>query len=183
MLQLNYTGAFKENDLQDNPSKSLGGYVSGSKVPSGNLNNLFSSISQFTKEKALFEIIGVVLKNTSQNNIVNIEIWTESESDSYCNVEIAVVSLASDGGGNFMEKITNRNSLPYNAVFYNIEGVANKINIGDLAIGGMLGIWFKRIIDKAKFVALNSDDTLYANYKAGIEVKIQENTNLKIQFS
>lgn len=183
MLQFYYTGAFKAGDLQDDPFKSLGGYVSGSLIPNGNLNNIFSSISQFTKEKSTFEVIGVVLKNISQNNINNIILYSESEINSYCNLEVAVVALAQDNGGYYMEKISNRNSLPYNAVFYNIEGVANKINIGSLAKDAMLGIWFKRIIDKTKFTSLNSDDVLYANYKAGIEVKTQENINLKINYN
>lgn len=170
MIELYYTGSIKEGIEQTNYSKSLGGYISASKVPNGSFNNLFSSISLLGKNNILeelinFEMIGLGLKNVLPSTLQNVNIWVEKGVDAIANFEIAIVNTAVDTNGNFIEKINNRNSLPYYATFFNITGIENKKNIGNMAGGKIYGFWIKRIINKENITLSENNQTLYDKYK------------------
>lgn len=181
MLEILYTGAFKCGDIQDNPLKSLGGFCSSSLVPNLYNNNLFSSITPFTVLKDRIELIGLMLKNSSTATLTNIKLWTETPVNSYAKFEIAVVSPSSAQGW-FMERIPNKNSLPYNATFYNIEGIAQAVNLPDLIKDGRFGIWIKRTLIQTNIINLNDDDTLYSNYQNNIQIPNKEQIDIKIKF-
>jgi hypothetical protein len=179
MLEFFYTGAFKCGDVQSNPIKSLGGYCSSSKVPSFYQNNLFSSITPYSILKNKIELIGLILKNSYTRTLTNINISTITPSNSYAKFELAFVALAQDNNGWYMEKIPNKNSIPYTATFYDIE---NGVNLPDLIQDGRIGIWVKRILNQSNIINLNDDDKLYNNYKNGVVLSVEEKIDIKVVF-
>jgi hypothetical protein len=187
MIELYYTGAIREAAEQNNYIKSIGGYVSSSKVPNGGLNNLFGSISQLAISNAKnhlnsFEIVGLGLKNNSSNILKDVTFWVEKDVNAVCNFDLAIVSLATDSNGKFMEILSSRMTLPYYATFYNIDGIDKKINIGNLSENIIMGIWLKRELDITKVDVSLSDDQLYAFYQKNESLPIQENITLKIDW-
>jgi len=180
-MELFYTDATIYNTKQSDPSKSLGGYLSSSKIPSGSLENMFSSISQLTVNNDTYEIIGIILKNTSGVIKNNVKIWVELPIDSVVNIEAAIVELTQDNNGYFMENIPNRNSLPYEATFYDIETETNALDLGNMNNGAMFGIWLKRQLNPS--TAALTDAQLYSNYLSNTATTTKEEISLKIDFS
>lgn len=188
MIELFYTNSIKEGLDQTNFLKSLGGYISGTKVPNDNFNNLFFNLSliginNIKKGIISYEIIGLGIKNSSSIKLNDINIWVEKEENSIGEFYMSIVNLSEDVNGKYMEKILNRNSSPYYATFYDINGIDKKKNIGDLIAGGLLGFWLKRIIDINKIDNLFNDDYLYNNYKNNITPYNKEIINLKIDWN
>jgi len=148
--------------VRQEPSKSLGGFRSVTPVPSGDLNNLFGDLSEYTIQQTKDEFIGLILKNETLTDIPDINLWIDSAVDAYCLFEIAVVTLSIDVNGNlYMENIPNFNSAPYIADFHSADTEANKVSIGGLDSLDEVGVWIKRKINSA---AITSDREL-AIYK------------------
>ena len=110
MIELYYTGSLKGGTEQTNFAKSTGGYISSTKVPNGNFNNLFSSLSLYginnIKEELIdFEIIGLGLKNISSNILKNVTFWVEKEDNSvgdfYIGATLAVANVGTQTSGNY----------------------------------------------------------------------------------
>lgn len=187
MIELYYTGSLKGGTEQTNFAKSTGGYISSTKVPNGNFNNLFSSLSLYginnIKEELIdFEIIGLGLKNISSNILKNVTFWVEKEDNSVGDFYIGIVEISEDANGQYIERIPNRNSLPYYAEFHDINGINKKVNIGDLAGNKVLGLWIKRIIPKDKIENQFSNQILYNNFKAEQKNLKKEIIHFKIEW-
>jgi len=177
-----YTGATKYLGEQIKPQYSLGGYVSNSIIPNGQLANLFSEISQLTYEKNSFEVKAIVLKNTLGVAANNIYFWFENEVGNYGDFELAVVTLNQDSDfGFYMEQIQNCRSLPYYATFYTANGEANKRLLGNLGANEYLGIWLKRTLNLPNMADANSCVALKANFDA--ETTLSKIETLKIQLN
>jgi hypothetical protein len=73
-----YTGADTANAPQINAEKSLGGFVSGSPIPNGKLNNLFSSISKSAVLGNKTEIRMIALQNLTGATLSNVSIYTNT---------------------------------------------------------------------------------------------------------
>lgn len=173
-MNLYYTGVLIPPGIQVNAHKSTGGYLSTSKVPSGSMENFFSEISQYTIEKDLKEIIGVVLKNETGSALTGVSLWVELPVDSYVKIEIALVNLTTDAEGYWMmEKVANRRALPYYATFVEANGEVDAIGLPDLSIDGMIGIWFRRSLDQTKVAELFTNEKIIARFKG------EENALLK----
>jgi hypothetical protein len=180
-MELFYSGAFRGDEIQTSPLKSLGGYISSSKLPNDFLNNIFSEIpTAFILNNK--EYIGIFLKNTSGIKKTNISIWTETPLNSFSSIKIAAVSVACDSNGCFIEKIPNKSSSPYNATFYKVEGEANAALLGDLDINKVIGLWLVREIDQTKLNSNISAEKLYEDFKNKIIPIEQETISLKYKF-
>ena len=163
-MKIYYTTPTAQDAIQTDPRLSLGGYKSANPVPNAVFDNLFGEISQYllSKEIPEAEFIGVILKNETGVDAKNLQLWFEYGVDCYSKLLVSAVDLVADAAGVLrMEHIPSRNSTPLYADFYEANSVANAVEIGDLADGEMVGLWFQRqlVADLAK--TIQADDKLY----------------------
>ena len=103
---------------QDDPMKSLGGYVSNSPVPNGAINSLFDLVSLKGIKDATKETIAVALINKHSEVVTDVSIRVVCSQDNACSFKIAAVSL----DNNYcMEHIDNRYSQPMLAEFHEVN--------------------------------------------------------------
>ena len=100
---------------QDDPMKSLGGYVSISPVPNAALNSLFDLVSLKSIKDKTKETIAIALINKFNETVNNLSLKIVSDQNSVCLFKVAAVSLNNDY---CMEYINNRYSQPMMAEFY-----------------------------------------------------------------
>lgn len=108
---------------QPDPSKSLGGYISSSPVPNGELNSLFDLVSTYTIDKHRDEYVAIGLMmdfgrpDVDLNNVILKIIIGE---DDICRFDVAAVTLTEDFA---MEHIPNRYTQPMGVTFHNADFV------------------------------------------------------------
>lgn len=154
-MRFYYTGAKGFLEEQKNPSLSLGGFISSSLVPNGNINNLFSSITPYTLNKNLTEYSLIALKNELGNDIKELKVLLEyNQQIQFSNIELAAIV----NKNNNFELIQNSNSMPYFAEFH--SPIENSVCLGDLKNNEYIGIWIKRVIKKSSFIDLYSDESI-----------------------
>lgn len=143
-MEILYTNPLTTGGVQINPSKSIGGEVSASKVPNNFLSNIFSPITPLSLQTVSKEFIMIAVKNESLVNYINLKIKFDLKGVDSMKIETAFVLPAVDKCGNpVFEKIPNPNSTPYNAVFEEVED-GDEFEIGSLDAGKFLGIWLSR---------------------------------------
>lgn len=162
-----FTGAKEEGQTQTEPRLSLGSYVSGSLVPNGSLNNLFGEISQYTLEKKVVEYRAVALKNTTGAVISGAELWYRNLSNNpLVNIRMAVVTLAQDDCGWYMERIANINAKPLSATFVDNKTQPNAIGLPTINPNEYVGIWIERSFNANAIDEALSCEALIAAYQA-----------------
>jgi hypothetical protein len=175
MLKLYYSGPRSYLAIQQKPNYSLGGYVSSSIVPNNQNGSLFSEISAFTKQSETIEVIGLILKNDGIEDINNIQFYFNFPDGVIGQYQIAAVALSKNSKDEYMmEEVSNSQSLPYYAEFYDANGIANKVNLGDLEAGAMIGLWFKRQVN----FNINVDDNLWNDYLNQVQKVNKESIGL-----
>jgi hypothetical protein len=98
---------------QTDVSKSLGGYISNSPVPNGQMNTLFSEVSLKGLNDGISEVLGLGLVNDSDYEApTTIKIVTPEKS--VCKFEISAIETQ-DGS---MERLPNKYSEPIHSSFY-----------------------------------------------------------------
>jgi hypothetical protein len=163
-MKLYYTNPTAEEYPQSDPRLSLGGYKSASPVPNDSFDNLFGEISQFMLSKNIpeDEYIGLILKNETAYNIQGITLWFDYGNNAFSTFKVAAVNLTPDANGVLkMEHIPSRTSQPLYADFYEANGVGNAVEIGDLEVGEMVGLWIVRSLIDGLAASVQSDDKLY----------------------
>ena len=103
---------------QTDTAKSLGGYVSSTPVPSGELNALFDLISAYTLEKKPRETIAVALINKLTQSIKDVTLKIVVEKDNIATFKVAAVALSESLS---MEHIANRYAEPMAAEFHKVD--------------------------------------------------------------
>lgn len=103
---------------QTDTAKSLGGYVSSTPVPNGELNALFDLISAYTLEKKQKETIAIALVNKLASAVTDVTLKIVVGKDNLATFRIAAVTLDSSLA---MEHIPNRYAEPMAADFYNAD--------------------------------------------------------------
>lgn len=181
-MRLYYTVASEPEAVQTKPSISLGGFKSSSPVPNSNFGSLFGDISMYTVKNANGnKYIGLVLKNDTTNAVKDILLWFVFPTKCYSKFRLAAVDMVADSEGSLlMEHIPDNTSKPLYATFVEADGVGHEANIGDLAAGEILGIWFERelLLDVIKedqnaiFEKTPSDPYLYQEIELGKEDNI-----------
>jgi len=119
-MKLYLSGATHLNSVQKDISKSLGGFISSTSVPNGQLNVLFGDVSIYGEENSTQETIAIFLKNDSKDEISNLilqQIYNNNlgVDDNLCKFEWAVVEPNEQG---FIERIGNRSEIPFDADFF-----------------------------------------------------------------
>lgn len=187
-MKLYYTVGSAPEDVQTNPILSLGCYKSSSQVQNGTFNGLFGDISMYSiKNYGGAKYIALVLKNTLATAVENIDIWFEYPTGCACVLQVAAVDMAVDGDGNYyMEHVPTQGSKPLYAEFEEADGEVNRINIGDLLVGGVLGIWIERDLSlediKNEQNAIYSVDINNPYYYNAVELTKQEEISIGISW-
>lgn len=145
MIFVYYTGADSFGFEQKDPIRSIGGFVSITRIPKDMMNNLFGDISNYTLQKQSTDTKCIALKNEGASAINDVLIHFETPEDAICDFEIAPVAPSIDDCGNIsFEKLSNSESSPYYGDFYNANGESNKINIGSIEPNSYVGLFIKR---------------------------------------
>jgi hypothetical protein len=163
-MKLYYTNPTTEEVVQSDPRLSLGGYKASSPVPNDSFDNLFGEISQFTLSKNVpeDEYVGLILKNETTYNIQGITLWFVYGDNPFSVFKIAAVNLTADTSKVLkMEHVPSRTSKPLYADFYEANGQGNAVEIGDLEVGEMVGLWISRSLVAGLAASVQSDAKLY----------------------
>lgn len=160
MIKLYYTSKKGENELQTRPDLSLGGFKSSTLIPNNSVNNLFSDISLYTVYRNQDEIIGIIAKNEAETPLTNVKLWFEYPEETQRVLQVGAVDLTSEG---YMEGIENAYSQPYYAEFFEADGEANAVDLGDFDAGQSVGLWFKASINKENIETSYSDESIETN--------------------
>lgn len=119
---------------QTDTAKSLGGYVSSTPVPNGELNALFDLISAYTLEKKQKETIALALVNKLNQAVTDVTLKIVVGKDNLATFRIAAVALNSSMA---MESIPNRYSEPMSAEFYRADFTRASVDIEILNPAGV----------------------------------------------
>lgn len=183
MIKFYYTGAVKYLDVQTKPKYSLGGFISSSEIPNAVINNMFSSLSQFTLQNVNDSLtIGIVIKNLGEINYNNVCLYFNYPENNYTILKVAAVTVLNNGNGClYMEKIPQMRALPVYATFYEADGFENRVNLGDLPANTYIGLWLNRTLkaDLENQIDCSAMKTLYDN---NIELATKEAIELKIEW-
>lgn len=106
------------NVPQQDTAKSLGGFVSSTPVPNGELNALFDLVSTYTKEKRRAETIAVALINNTEQYVKNVTMSLVVGNQSIASFKVAAVALNEELA---MEHIPNRYAEPMMAEFHSAD--------------------------------------------------------------
>ena len=143
-MKLYYTSVIELDRIQDRPDLSLGGFKSITPVPNASFSNLFSDISSYSIYSDREEYIGIILKNETGADVRNVKFYFDYPEGCQKILEVAATDLNAEG---MMEIIGTCYSRPLYSEFYAADGVANAVELGDIADEGMIGLWFKKIVD------------------------------------
>lgn len=186
-MKLYYTISSKEGDIQEKPNLSLGGYKSGNFVNNSEFNNLFSDISQLSLSNYnQNRYIALFLVNESSNDAIDVCLYFEYPEDSYSIFKVAAVTPVTDSDGfKQIERVNTVFSKPLSAVFFEANGEINKVNLGNIDSGSMIGLWIEREL-KLDFIKDNQltiyeeDPNLPTRYR---EKQLSKFDNIQIKIS
>jgi len=177
-----YTGATREGETQPEASLSLGGYLSSSVIPNDVLGNLFSGLSRNLLENKIRETRGIVLQNDSAQQATGIRLWFVVDAESKVEYRVAVVTLAEDDCGRYMELLPNGNATPYTATFNSANGEPNAINLPNMDSNAIIGLWIERAV-KDDVTAVETCDEVYTRYQNDEELETEETVSLIIDYT
>jgi hypothetical protein len=161
-MRLFYTGASEDGATQTEPIKSIGGFVSGSKVPSGLEGSIFANPSQSEIRSGGVNYILLSLKNTTGVNLVGVKIYYEQADDALYLIEMGLISPALNScGDSIYELESNNRAEPLEVTFTDAKGTGLAISIPTLAADEHIGVWIKRTINPDAADAYLSCANLY----------------------
>jgi hypothetical protein len=141
------------------------------------LHNLFGDVSVYSIISDRSEYIALILKNETGVAIKDISLYFIYPSG--CQITLAIGAVALDSN-NAMEHIDTPYQAPYNAEFFEADGQGNAVDLGDLGVDGMIGLWIRKSIDQAAIESQYSDANLTAN---GNPVEADEDIQIKLSWS
>jgi hypothetical protein len=158
-LILYYTGASKFNAIQQDSSKSLGGYISSTSIPNATIRNVFGDISAFTKTQNKPEFRAIAIKSSSAPTKTSLKAYFtypqsgDPLSDSnVCEYQIGYAPVTADECGDLLsEQLSSIYATPYTVMFQNAVGIDNALQLPNLDNGNYLAIYIKRTL-KASFI-------------------------------
>lgn len=145
-MNLYYTVSSQPEAIQMKPQLSLGGYKSSVKLRNSQLGNLFGDITPFTiSNNNQNQYIGLVLKNETGGDITGVKLYFTYPTDSYSLFRVAAVDMFTGSDSNLqMEHIGQITIKPLTGEFFEADGVANQVDLGDLTAGEQIGVWIER---------------------------------------
>lgn len=120
---------------QNDPIKSLGGYISSSPVPNNSLNGLFDMLSMMTLKNKQKETIAIALVNKFDKSVKNVKLKTLVNKNNIAKFKVAAVNMDKDM---LMEHINNRYDEPMQADFYDTSFTKASVEL-EVVAGGEIG--------------------------------------------
>lgn len=175
-----YTGASSYNTPQTTAFKSLGGFISSTQLPNDLSNNIFSDISELSKQHLRREAICIALYNDDVDVAQNLELTFNADfAKLIADFQIAFSGASIDDCGNYyFESINDSSAIPY-LEFDTITDLNKVFNIGNVQPKAYIGVWLIRKLTKTKTIPI-SCDTLASNYTNNVEATTEESFTLDL---
>lgn len=159
-MNLYYTNVAYADQDQNRPDLSLGGFKSSSKVPSADYNNLFGDVSAYSVQTKKEEYICIILKNETGVIANTVKLWVNLPTETSFKIEVgaALPNLSGE-----VERIQTPYQRPMYATFVQAEGELSAVDLGNIAINGMIALWFKKVVNVEGILA-QEDDMALATY-------------------
>lgn len=150
MVSFYYTVTSGYKDQQDNPTLSLGGYVSSTNIQNDNDGNVFGEISLNMMANPKKEYRAVVIVNEGVDVLRDFSFYFKENETDICTYKVGAILMHGDEDkGYFMERIPTRNSKPMSVSFESATET-DPVTIGDLEPNKPIGLWIERTIDREK---------------------------------
>lgn len=149
--------------------KSLGGFMSSTRVPNGSINNVFGSLSLDELKRNSFRIIGLIFKNEFNTPLKDIRIYFEKiKSAPYFKYKVGLSSVnINEKKEKSIELLSNKESLPYSVSNFYEPTLDDPLSLSqEIAKESYVGIWLKREFDKEIFDNYMSDEAIYDRFLA-----------------
>lgn len=170
-----YTGAIQNGAIQEDPSKSLGGWVSSSPIQNNVFDNLFGKIDYSQIKNDLKPIRVIAFQNTSTTPIASLRVWVEHLPTTFSTYKIGLVLNSIDPNCNFsyFEQIRNQFGEPFYCELHDVEGEQNAISIENIPAGQFVGIFVQRNLISENNPDMNgiakSCDDYYNEFQAKLQ--------------
>lgn len=177
-LKLYYTGSEEPLEPQEDPLKSIGGYVSITEFNEG-LNTLFGdiSINEFIEGKRDYRSLVIVNSNTV-NDINNIKIYYKNNSTKpSVNLKMGAASLQENDCGLFLQKLSDDREKPNDVSFRNNKTELQALKIDQIKAGEAIGLWIERHSPKSSYKKIFNCDSLYNEFSKELEKAALEITS------
>jgi len=188
-MNLYYTGANEFLGIQQSSILSLGGFISNSLIPNGSLGNLFGGLSKKTLQEKTRTILGIAFKNNFEENkkLANLKITLIVE-DILTFPFIVKVGKEIVKGDDFLkgyslQTISNKNSIPYNVEFVNLNESIFQVEVDfKIDYNKYIGLWFIREIDESKLEDFYSNEKLIERFSENQKNKKEDLFNFNVEF-
>ena len=159
MLKFYYTAAGL-NINQNKAHLSLGGFRSNLPVANGEFGAFFSDISMMAVKDNVKKYLCLMLVNEGIKIAYDVCFHFVYPENNFLNLQIAVVEPVNvSGEGYYVARVENINAKPLYVEFVPANGVLNKVNLGDIEPGKMIGVWFESSLNLETIN--NSEDLIY----------------------
>lgn len=146
-IKFYYSGAKIEDEYQDNPIKSLGGFKSSVKIFNNSFDNLFDEVGiyELNNGQTIYRCIFIKNENTTQQSAVNLSLYIEGKK-SYEKIKFGVSLPATDGS---VQLLDNHFSQPFNITFYEAYTQQDSVILkSSLSAGQKIALWLCREIEE-----------------------------------
>lgn len=147
-VEIYYTGASSIDAVQRDPSVSLGGNKSNTKVPNNRIDNVFSQESYLSVNQGSKQTRCIILKAVTA--LDNLKIGIVKKSDFSDNVKI-YLGFTDIGSNNTVEQLFDSASEPFNTEFNSEAYMADENDtdnmfavLASVSAGNCVAIWIKR---------------------------------------
>lgn len=175
-MRFYYTTPVEEGYTQNRADLSLGGFRSANPAPNASPRNLFSDVSIYSIRTNRPEYIGLVLRNETGVAVTATLHFTYPEN---CQMVYAVAAVDLNADGQ-MEHIDTPYQAPYFAEFYEANGEANAVDLGEMAANESMGIWLRRSLNIEAITGQYSDESLATN---GNPIEADEDVQIVITYN
>ena len=167
---------------QTDVSKSLGGYISSSMVPNGNVNVLFDLISLNTLKNKPKETLALGLVNKFSEAVTNLKICIATRPDYIGKFKIAATAVSPTY---MMEHIENRYAEPIQAEFHNVDFIRASVR-GRISVPGVKGetLYFEPFDVTAEITEDGKDATMnaiVAAFSASLSYSMRKISNTEFE--
>jgi len=143
---LYYTGAVQHGAVQNDPNRSLGGWISSSPIQNDVFDNLFNKIDYYQIKNKLKPIRVIAFQNTNSTPISALRVWIEHLPTSFATYKIGLIlnSIDPSCGKPYFEQIQNPFSSPIYVELADCLGEENALTIENIPAGEYVGVFVQR---------------------------------------
>jgi len=170
MIEVYYTNSSSFNSEQDDPTKSLGGFISCSRVANGSLDNVFGPLTSYSSSESQEEYRAIAVKNVSGFTLTSLKVWVSyandggspvSENTNTSIIDIGFQEPVVDDCSNLKtELLPNRFSRPFLVQFEGAENEVNALSLPNLSNDSYIVIYLKRSALESSKTPTSTDECI-----------------------